>query len=1046
MQFFETESLGHFRFSATSDRALQKRLAASDLTDPWAKLAAAYALNGRNDEAAQYFSRALQQADGYEARKQIGALAASFDNLPVELLKRQPDELQWQLARARQCAERGQQLLAEKQPAQAELEKARAIFTRLLSPLSNWKVLTPVAMKAATGAKMELQKDGSIFVYQRPPDENDTYTLVFQTELKGITGLRLEALADSRLPHGGPGWAGDGNFVLNELTLQAASAKSPDKRRAIPLGNASADFSQVHSGGWDVRGAVDGNGRTGWAVHPQVNKDHTAVFEMAEKVGDGQAARLTVRLSHQYAPDFNLGRFRLSFTNDATTLQATRIRLDLNDSEVVDLYLALGKAYAEQGQAEDAVASFTDALSLAANRAGKTKIVAAAAALEGVLEKLAERAAGDGQFQAELARHFAERGNTPRADAARAKARACFEEELAKEPENSALAAELGGLLLIDNPARWTVLKPVEAKSKLGATLSILPDHSILAGGTNPPNDRYRVVVNLGTDIDLAAVRLEALTHTSLPGNGPGRYPGRDGGQFLGTFGQESWKVTAKSPNRKDPITVEFENAWTEAGGFPITSTGGWDIANAGQGRNWTAIWWLSKPVPLVAGTTLTFEMQFARTESLGHFRLSATSDRALQKRLAAAKLTDLWARLAAAYAVNGRNHEAAQYFSRALQQADGYEARKPILEFAAHFDEVIAALVQRQPDDQQLQLALARNLAERGEQRLLDKQPAQAQAELEKCREILTRLRKGPKWAALTPVEMITENGSKLELQKDGSVFVHQPANNDTYSLVFQTELKGIKGLRLEALADSRLPHGGPGWSADGNFVLNELSLQAVPTKSPDQPTSVGLRNAEADFCQVAYGVWDIRGAVAGNVSTGWAVWPEFNKDHTAVFETAEELGDGKTTRLTVRLNFQYATKHLLGRFRLSFTNDAAALQAARIRLDLKDSEVVDVSVALAKAHAQQGRINEAVILFAEALDGTLPQEKCATLRRMVRSLLAWACHFLELARQSPGAKRNGDIHALVYSARCRTKIAVVVQGSCGALPSSGSCFENAG
>src|SRR5262249_19301515 len=67
----------------------------------------------------------------------------------------------------------------------------------------------------------------------------------------------------------------------------------------------------------------------------------------------------------------------------------------------------------------------------------------------------------------------------------------------------------------------WTVLKPVEAKSELGATLTVLPDDSILASGANPPNDRYRVVLTIPKDIDLAAVRLEALTHPSLPGNGP---------------------------------------------------------------------------------------------------------------------------------------------------------------------------------------------------------------------------------------------------------------------------------------------------------------------------------------------------------------------------------------------------------------------------------------------------------------------------------------------------------------------------------------------
>ena len=80
-------------------------------------------------------------------------------------------------------------------------------------------------------------------------------------------------------------------------------------------------------GSWDVRGAVDGNGNTAWAIVPEFNKDHTAVFEMAEEVGDGQASRLTVRLSHRLDQDQSshlLGRFRLSITNDAENVAMPR--------------------------------------------------------------------------------------------------------------------------------------------------------------------------------------------------------------------------------------------------------------------------------------------------------------------------------------------------------------------------------------------------------------------------------------------------------------------------------------------------------------------------------------------------------------------------------------------------------------------------------------------------------------------------------------------------------------------------------------------------
>ena len=60
-----------------------------------------------------------------------------------------------------------------------------------------------------------------------------------------------------------------------------------------------------------------------------------------------------------------------------------------------------------------------------------------------VSDKLSERAVGEAQFQAALARHFGDRGNGQAADAARARACTLFAEKLANEPENAALAADL---------------------------------------------------------------------------------------------------------------------------------------------------------------------------------------------------------------------------------------------------------------------------------------------------------------------------------------------------------------------------------------------------------------------------------------------------------------------------------------------------------------------------------------------------------------------------------------------------------------------------
>jgi WD40 repeat protein/tetratricopeptide (TPR) repeat protein len=413
--------------------------ATGKIVDPWAELAAAYATNGERDKSLHYFSTALQRTDVYDARKAIFERAARFDEVFSALLERHPDDPQLRLALARKHAARGKQYLAEKQPAKAraEVEQSRTIFAQVLAqyPEPKWTVLTPAEMKTQTGRAMELQKDGSVLVRRGQGARSDLYSLAFLTDSKGIAGLRLEALADSRLPRGGPGT--EGNFVLNELTLQVAPADSLDKARAVALRNASADFSRAD---WDVRAAVDGIRATGWDI-PEVNKDYTAVFDVAEKVGDGRASRVTVQFYHQY---FNqLGRFRLSVTSDANAVRATRIRLDLKAGELADLEVALGKVNAQEGLTEEAVASFAGALRMTTGRAGKAAIITEAASLEGVLGMLVERAAGDGPFQAELARHFARRGEASAADAARTRALTFFEGKLAKEPDNPAWPAEL---------------------------------------------------------------------------------------------------------------------------------------------------------------------------------------------------------------------------------------------------------------------------------------------------------------------------------------------------------------------------------------------------------------------------------------------------------------------------------------------------------------------------------------------------------------------------------------------------------------------------
>jgi tetratricopeptide (TPR) repeat protein len=931
----------------------KRRFAAMQIADPWLKLAGAYAVTGHSDEAVPYFRKALDGTDNFDTRKAIVEHVVGFDKILDSLVKQYPAELQLQLAVARNLAERGKSALAAGKAADAlaTLKQSQDLFTKLLAPRQTWTVLAPIEMKTENGSRLELQKDGSIFVDQ--PAKKDIYALVFQTELKGIKGLRLEALTDSRLPGGGSGWAaGAGNFVLNELTLRGIPTKTPDQPGPIALRNASASFSQQ---GRDIRGTVDGNDGTGWAVWPETGKDHTAVFDLAEEVGDGQASRLTVRIHHQHGdPNYLLGRFRLSCTTDAATLQTARLRFDLKDSEVVDLFLTLAKAHAQQGQSDKAVAAYAQALAMVKDGAGRARIIAEAAAMKGTLEKLAESVSKDGPFQSELAHHFADQGNKPLANVAHKKARALFEQQLKAEPDNSAPASDLAELLLrsVNGTEHFWIDDTTPTGAKLQGETPwewvTKPAHPVLRGQKATRRQAQGVSQHY---FDGATARLKLghgaklFAYVYLDPKDPPKtvmMQFKDGswehrvfwGEDLipyGMGGKESHLSMGPLPKAGEWVRLEVEAA--KVGLHAGANLNGWSFTQHGGTCYWDA----------AGGTNCTtcFESP--------------------------------WLTLAAAYAATGENDRAVQYASKALKAADSEDAKKAIFGHLAGFDRVLDSLAKEYPAELQLQLALARNLAARGKTAQAAGKATDALAPLKQAQDLFTRLL-APRqaWTVLTPLDMKTESGTNLELQKDGSVFAHQPVKKDTYVLVFQTELKGIKGLRLEALSDARLPGGGPGCATGdaGNFVLNELTLHAATAKSPDQPRPIALRNASADFSQPG---WDVRGAVDGNGDTGWAIAPEFNKDHTALFDLAEDVGDGKATRLTIRLSHQFVTekyeKYLLGRFRLSLTNDSATLHATRIRLDLKDSEVVEVSLALAKAHAQLGQSNETVAAFARTL-----------------------------------------------------------------------------
>ena len=176
--------------------------------------------------------------------------------------------------------------------------------------------------------------------------------------------------------------------------------------------------------------------------------------------------------------------------------------------------------------------------------------------------------------------------------------------------------------------------------------------------------------------------------------------------------------------------------------------------------------------------------------------------------------------------------------------------------------------------------------------------------------------------WMPLDPSDLKATHGAVLTKEADLSVLVTGPNGQGVYTFVAETPLKGITAIRLEALADARLPGNGPGRSPNGNFVLSEFEVTAAPKPHPEAAKKVELQAALADFSQESY---DVKTAIDGQApenNNGWAIHPKTGVTHWATFETKQDLGFDEGTVLTLTLNQRFADKmHTLGRFRISIT-----------------------------------------------------------------------------------------------------------------------------
>jgi hypothetical protein len=460
-----------------------------------------------------------------------------------------------------------------------KFESSLAAWAKKAADRPAWTVLNPATASSAKGTPLTRQPDGSFIASGNMPPK-DVFTVTANTDLKGITAIRLEVIADPRLPGHGPGAASNGNFVLSAFKLLAGKAGGPSQPVAIK--SASADFSQAN---FPVTNAIQPKPDSGWAVMPELGKTHTATFVLGAPIRPDDITTLTFVMEHMTGFASHLiGRFRLSVTTADPALLAKDSELPPDIAGIVDT--PRDELSAEQQS--DLAAYF---------RTIDPDTAPERMRLEGMrsyVEPYAEMQRLEAALKAE----------TPKLQ----------KEQQAWEKQ---MAAGEG----------WGLLPVALARSGAGVRLERQPDGSYFANGLPVANDTYELTVRSPLK-GITAIRLELLPDSRLPNSGPGRAP--DGNFILTRFQaiEEAKPGGQAQAIQFGSARATFEQEKYElAGALDNKDDTGWAISPA-MGRPVEATFYPKRPIP---GGMLTIRLEQRHKLAgftIGRFRLWATTNK----------------------------------------------------------------------------------------------------------------------------------------------------------------------------------------------------------------------------------------------------------------------------------------------------------------------------------------------------------------------------------------------------------------------------------
>lgn len=196
--------------------------------------------------------------------------------------------------------------------------KQTAEYTEWLSAYSAekatlWRRGKIVELTSSAGTKYEVDETQAALATGKAPD-SETVTVRFEAVPEKVAAIRIEALRHDSLPRGGPGRAGNGNFVLGDVRVEAVDSEG--ELVAATLRNPRATHQQ-NTGDLSIAASIDDKPVTGWAVdRGGIGKDQAAVFDMEGGIQGAKGLVVTMRFEHPNRQHL-LGRFRITFAAEA---------------------------------------------------------------------------------------------------------------------------------------------------------------------------------------------------------------------------------------------------------------------------------------------------------------------------------------------------------------------------------------------------------------------------------------------------------------------------------------------------------------------------------------------------------------------------------------------------------------------------------------------------------------------------------------------------------------------------------------------------------